>query len=135
MINAQEALIYCMVMASAADGAMRDGELRAIGDAVTHLPVFDGFNPDHLIRTAQTCAKRLGEPNGLETTLDLIEAAIPEHLRETAFCLASDIAYSAHQITVEEERMLEKLRFRLRVGKLVAAALERGSRARMARLA
>lgn len=135
MIKAQEALIYCMVMSSAADGAMGDPELRAIGDAVTHLPVFAGYNPDHLIRTAQGCARRLAEPNGLEATLDLIEAALPEHLRETAFCLAADIAYSAQHVTIEEDRMLEKLRFRLKIGKLVAAAIERGSRARMARLA
>lgn len=134
MINAHDALIYCMVMTSAADGSMRDPELRAIGDAVSHLPVFAGYKPSGLIRTAQACAQRLAEPNGLEATLDLVEAAIPEHLRETAFCLASDIVYSAHHVTIEEERMLEKLRFRLKIGKLVAAALERGSRARMARL-
>jgi len=133
MIDAQEALIYCMVMTSAADAAMRDEELRTIGDAVTHLPAFAGFDPDHLIPTAQDCARQLAEPNGLEATLDLIEAALPEALRETAFCLAADIAYSTHQVTLEEERMLEKLRFRLKIGKLVAAALERGSRARMAR--
>ena len=43
-LNAQEALIYTMVTMSAVDRDMKDVELSRIGDLVTRMPVFEGFD-------------------------------------------------------------------------------------------
>jgi len=39
-ISPHTALIYAMVLVSAADAEMTDSELRTIGEVVTHFPVF-----------------------------------------------------------------------------------------------
>ena len=66
------ALIYTMVLMSAADSNMTDEELRVIGNIVRDLPAFSNFDPDLLPRIAQVCAKILGQDDGLDTLLDLI---------------------------------------------------------------
>ena len=45
-LDPHAALIYTMVLVSAADGNMDDKELKAIGDIVRHLPAFEGFSED-----------------------------------------------------------------------------------------
>ena len=42
------ALIYTMVIVSAADSEMTDRELFIIGDIVKTLPVFENFDPELL---------------------------------------------------------------------------------------
>ena len=50
MIDHHAALIYTMVLASAADRQMTDAELHIIGDIVNHLPVFAGYEHQRLTR-------------------------------------------------------------------------------------
>jgi hypothetical protein len=68
--------------------------------------------------------------DGLDKILKLVRAALPERLRETAYALACDVAAADGKVTVEESRLLDMIRYELQVGKLVAAAIERGARAR-----
>jgi hypothetical protein len=55
-------------------------------------------------------------------------------LRETAYALACDVVAADGRATQEELRLLELLRHRLEVGRLPAAAIERGARARHRRI-
>ena len=66
----------------------------------------------------------------IELGLKKISEALPEKLRETAYALACDVAAADSQMTAEEARLLDLIRFELKIGKLVAAAIERGARAR-----
>lgn len=134
MISQHAALIYTMVLVSAADGQMRDAELKSIGEMILHLPVFRDFERDKLTRTASDCAALLGAEDGLETAFKLIKEALPERLRETAYALACDVAAADNVVTPEESRLLEMIRHRLEIGRLEAAAIERGARARHATL-
>lgn len=134
MIDHQSALIYTMVLVSAADRDMTDAELGMIGDIVQHLPVFKGYDAESLPQAASVCVDLLSGDNGLEHALEVIRAALPERLRETAYALACDIAAADGEATQEELRILELLRHRLNMERLVAAAIERGARARFARL-
>jgi len=134
MIDSQSALIYTMVLVSAADRDMTDSELQTIGDIVKQLPVFHGFALSKLTSTAQDCAKSLSEEDGLERTLELIAVSLPKHLHETAYALSCDVAAADGEASQEELRLLQLLRHRLRVGRLEAAAIERGVRARYAKL-
>lgn len=128
------ALVHTMVLVSAADSNMTDRELGTIGEIVSHLPIFADYDRERLTKDAEACAALLAEENGLDKVLDSITAALPEKLKETAYAVALDVAAADGSASQEELRMLEILRHRLAVGRLPAAAIERGARARYVRL-
>ena len=130
MITHHAALVYTMVQVSAADNNMPDVELQSIGDMVMHLPVFRDFDRANLTQITSECAKLLQDKDGLEKALSAVKEALPDKLRETAYALACDVAAADGKVTQEESRLLEMIRFRLNIGRLPAAAIERGSRAR-----
>lgn len=134
MITHHAALIYTMVLVSAADQNMTDSELASIGDIISHLPVFRDFDRKQITKTAAACAELLSDEDGLDQAFGLIKAALPEKLRETAYALACDVAAADGKVTEEEARVLDLVRYHLRIGRLPAAAIERGARARHARL-
>jgi tellurite resistance protein len=130
-ISHHSALIFVMVVISAADGSMSEQELRTIGELVKTLPVFRDFEQHRLVSVAQECAAILQEKDGLDAVLGLVKEALPGHLRETAYALALDIALTDDsRVMLEEVRALELFRRQLGIDRLVASALERGARAR-----
>jgi tellurite resistance protein len=129
-ISHHAALVYVMVIVSAADGAMSDKELAAIGELTRRLPVFKNFDRDRLLVLAQDCGTILQEDDGLAAVLGLVKEALPDHLCETAYWLALEVALTDHKVMLEEVRVIEALRRALGLDRLVAAALERGARAR-----
>ncbi|HEX3665956.1 MAG TPA: tellurite resistance TerB family protein [Rhizomicrobium sp.] len=129
-ISHHSALIYVMVIVSAADGVMSDRELRTIGDMTKTLPIFRDFEEHYLLPIAQECAAMLCEPDSLDRVLQLIREALPSNLCETAYALALEVALTDSRVMLEEVRVLEILRHALAIDRLVAAALERGARAR-----
>lgn len=133
MLSQQEALIYTMVLVSAADNDVSDAELEVIGDIIDHLPVFKGFDWDRLGLISNACADLLQEEEGLDKALGVIKEALPGRLRETAYALACDIAAADGQIVPEEIRILEMLRYTLDLDRLIAAGIERGTAARFHR--
>lgn len=130
MISHHAALIYVMVMVSAADRNMTDAELKTIGEIVNFLPIFRDYDPQILPKSTAACAELLDSDDGLDRALDVIKAALPPRLRETAYALACDVAASDGDPHQEVLRLLEMLRHRLNVDRLAAAAIERGARAR-----
>jgi len=132
-ISHHAALIYVMVVVSASDGNMSEGELRTIGHLVRTLPVFRGFDEDRLVAVSQECASILQEQDGLAAVLGLIKEAVPEELRETAYWLALEVALTDTQVMLEEVRIVERLRRSLGIDRLVAAALDRAAEARFRR--
>lgn len=129
-ISHQTALLYVMVVVAASDGIISDKELKTIGDLSKNLPSFRDFDHGRVLVTAQDCGAILQEPEGLEAVMGLAKAALPEHLRETAYWLALEVALSDSRVMLEEIRVIEAIRRSLGIDKLVAAALERGARAR-----
>jgi len=130
MNDYQAALIHTMVLVSAADREMTDAELLTIGDTVKHLPVFAGYEPDKLVTTAQDCAELLNQTEGFDQVIEKIRENLPQKLAETAYALACDVAAADRKVSQEELELLAVLRQRLGVGRLPAAAIERGARAR-----
>ena len=130
MLDHHRALIYTMVIVSAADSDMPDAELRIIGDIVEDLPVFSGFDPRELPRILNDCAELMGREDGLEQTLKAIKTALPAKLRETAYAIACDLVAVDGEASEEELRILELIRDRLKIDRLIAAAIERAARAR-----
>jgi len=129
-IGHHAALIYVMVVVSASDGNMSERELRAIGGIIKTLPVFRDFDEHRLLVASQECAAILEEDEGLDAVLGLVRNTLPEHLRETAYWLALEVALTDSRVMLEEIRILERIRHALGIERLVSAALERAARAR-----
>ena len=130
-ISPQAALIYTMVLAAAADREMTDGELRAIEEMIVFLPAFRDFEIESIAAIAAGCTDLLAKENGLDIAFRRIKHALPPgRLRETAYALACDVAAADGEASQEELRILELIRHRLGIDQLIAAAIERGTRAR-----
>lgn len=130
VLSPHDALIYVMVTMAAVDRSLGDEELSRIGALVSSLPVFRGFDPHQLTAKAQTCGQILAEDGGLDAVLGLVADALPQHLRETAYALAVEVAVADLKIQATELRLLDRLRDSLDLSKLVVAAIERGAKAR-----
>ena len=126
----EDALIYVMVVASAADASMSDAELGLIGGIVRSLPAFRAYEPDRLIETCRTCAAILQDKDGLDTVLGLVAATLPPRLRETAYALACEVAAADGRLAPEELGLLRRVRAGLGIDRLIATAIERGAHAR-----
>ena len=130
-ISPQAALIYTMVLAAAADREMTDGELRAIEEMIVFLPAFRGFEIKSIGKIASDCTDLLGKEDGLDIAFARIKAGLPDsRLRECAYALACDVVAADGVVNQEELEFLEELRLSIEVGRLPAAAIERGARAR-----
>ena len=75
-IDHHTALIFTMVLVSAAEGVMTDAELEAIGRQVRYLPVFRGFDHDRLTTVGRNCAELLRKEDGLDVACDMIAEAL-----------------------------------------------------------
>jgi tellurite resistance protein len=129
MLDHHRALIYTMVIVSGAQARLGDAELSIIGDLVGDLPLFRDFDRDRLPELLDDCAALMNCENGLEETLRAIKTLLPAKLRETAYAIACNLVASDGTASQEELQLLELLRHRLGLDRLVAAAIERGARA------
>jgi tellurite resistance protein len=131
-IDHHTALIFTMVLVSAAEGVMTDPELETIGRQVRYLPVFRDFDHDRLPEVGRDCAELLRHEDGLDLACEMIAEALSPPLRETAYALACDVAAADGTLAEEELSLLKMLRQRLNLDRLVAAAIERTTYARHA---
>lgn len=128
--TAHEALIYLMVVTSASDREMTDFELARIGQVVKNWPIFEDFRADRLVKVAQDCQKLIARGEGLDGILEMARTAIPEHLHDTAYAAAFEVAAVDQEMRMEELRVLQKLRAVLSIDPLTVAAIERANKAR-----
>lgn len=128
--SAHEALIYLMVITSAADRDMTDIELKRIGEVTGSWPIFIDFDQDRLVAIAQDCQKLLHTEPGMAGVMALAAKAIPLHLHETAYAAAFEVATVDLEMRMEELRILQLLREHLAVDELTVAAIERACKAR-----
>ena len=133
-LSPQDALVAVMVATSASDQNMTDSELVSITGIIDVLPVFQNYDRDHIATVSNLVGDLFEEEDGLDALIGLVEQSLPDHLRETAYALACDVAAADRRVSMYELRFLEMLRHDLRVGRLAAAAIERGARARHQRL-
>jgi hypothetical protein len=130
MLDPHGALIYTMALVTGAESRISKAEQNIIGDIVGHLPVFRSFDHGKLAGHLNDCADLLAREDGLDAALAAIKAALPQRLRETAYAIACDLIASDGSATQEELQLLELMRERFEIDRLIAAAIERGTRAR-----
>ena len=130
-LSTQEALIHLMVIGATSDAKVSDRELDAIGNLVTRLPVFDGFDRSHLSQIAAEALDLLKDSSDIDMVLDMVLSAIPERLRDTAYALAVEVTSVDLRLSQEELRLLEMIRDKLNLDGLISAAIEASARARL----
>ena len=133
-ISPHQALIYAMVLVAGSDRDITDKELKLIGRQVRQLPVFTSFDENDLPEVAQECAVIVHVKDGVERALSLITDALPDHLRETCYLCATEVAAIDGRVPAEELRILQRLRVTMGLDRLVTAAIERATQARLATL-
>ncbi len=126
----EDALVAVMVAVSAADETVNSRERASITRIVDYLPVFANYDVDRIPVVNQIVYDLLEELDGLDALFGLVRDALPENLEETAYALACDVAASDGNLTQSELRILEEMRYELKLDRLHAAAIERGARAR-----
>ena len=129
-VSPHDALVFVMVMASAVDNAMAEKELNRIGQLIDILPMFKGFDKETLIDVSQRCAELLSGPEGLEIVLETVKDALPPRLYESAYAVAVEVVAADLAVRREELRLLQLLRDRFNLDKLVCAAIERSASVR-----
>jgi uncharacterized tellurite resistance protein B-like protein len=129
-LTPQEAIIYLMVMTSASDGRITDGELRTIGRVVRSFSIFGDSDEQALVETAEACGKLMASEDGLHKVLAAASAALQPHLGETAYAAVVDVVTADEDMEMTEIRVLELVRNTLNVSDEGAQAIERAARAR-----
>jgi tellurite resistance protein len=129
-LTPQDSLVALMIAVSASDEQLRTAELVKIEQAVNNLPVFAAYDIDRMHIMAQTVFDLFEQEDGLDALFGLVRDNLPEHLFETAYALACDVAAADGTLHEEELRLLEEIRYELTIDRLHAAAIERGARAR-----
>lgn len=130
VLSPQDALVAVMIAVSAADEVQSTKELLSIDRTIDALPAFDGYDKDRVRSVNDIVRDLFSEEDGLDALIGLVADALPERFNETAYALACDIAAADGAVKLTELRLLEMLRHDLGVGRLAAAAIERGARAR-----
>lgn len=130
-LDAQEALVCTMVLVAAADGGITDREIGVMSGVVQTLPVFQDFSRERLEVATEAAVDLLGEDDGLTHAGQMIREALEPRLRETAYALACEVVAADRGGSSQPVlRMLELVMAELRLDPLVAAAIERATRAR-----
>jgi len=129
-LDAQEALVCTMVLVAAADGAITDREIGVMSGLVQTLPAFQDFSAERLDVAAEAAVELLEEDEGLAHAGAMIRDALEPRLRETAYALACDVVAAERPVSQPVLRMLELVLGELRLDPLVAAAIERATKAR-----
>ena len=131
---AHDALIHLMIVAASSDSAMTERELLRIQSLIGRLPVFEGFDKNRLAAVANSCADKLNGPGGLDQVIDDAIALLPPKLQDTAYAVAVEVASVDLYLEQEELRVLDLLRDKLDLDRLVTAAIETAARARHRRM-
>lgn len=129
-LDPQEALVCTMVLVAATGGGITDREIGVMAGLVQTLPVFHDFSSTRLDAATEAAITLLREEEGLSHAGRLIREALEPRLRETAYALACDVVAADRFAEQDSLRMLEFVKAELRLDPLVAAAIERGARAR-----
>lgn len=129
-LDAPEALVLTMVLVAAADGGISDREIGVMAGQVQTLPIFHDFRFEQLHEVTDAAVRLLEHEDGLERASTLIDAALDDRLRETAYALACEVIAGDASATQRSLEMLAFVRGALRIDALVAAAIERTVRAR-----
>ena len=126
----EDTLVAVMIAVSATEETIRTSELMSIERMVNHLPAFKDYQIERLADVSNAVFDILADEDGLDILWDLVRRNIPERMLDTAYAMACDVAAADGAARETELRLLEDMRYELKIDRLLAAAIEAGARAR-----
>lgn len=126
----EDTLIAVMIAISVSDETIKTAELMSIERMVNHLPIFANYQIERITAVANIVYDILADEDGLDIFWDAVRQNLPQRLHDTAYAMACDVAASDGNARDGELRLLEDMRYELRIDRLLAAAIEAGARAR-----
>ena len=129
-LSTQDALIHIMIVTASSDAAISSDELVRVQGLIGRMPVFAGYDMARFASVANACVDAINAA-GIEAALETAVAAVPERFHDTAYAVAVEVVVVDLNLPQEELRLLEMLRDRLAIDRLVTAAIEAAARARM----
>ena len=130
ILTPQDALVSIMIAEGASDHGVTNVEFASIVKIVEHLPIFKDYDVNRIKIIAVTVYELFEEEDGLDALFGLVKESLPEHLNETAYALACDVAAADGRLKEIELQLLAEIRYELNIDRLHGAAIERGARAR-----
>lgn len=107
-LSKQEAMVAVMLAISAADGNISDEEIEDLITRLRRLRLFSGLTDDQLIAATNRPFDLLRK-GGPDELIRSACPALPQQLRESAFAIAVDLAFSDGSVADEEKQLIEKL--------------------------
>ena len=130
ILSPQDALVAIMIAEGTSHRGVTKIEFVSIIKIVEHLPIFKDYDVSRVKNIAETVYDIFEEEDGLDALFGLIKVSLPEHLFETAYALACDVAAADGRLKEIELQLLREIRYELNIDRLHGAAIERGARAR-----
>jgi tellurite resistance protein len=107
-LTKQEGIVAVMLAIAAADGHISDEEIEDLISRLRRLQLFSGLTDDQLIAAANKPFDLLRK-GGPDELIRSASPALPQQLRESAFAIAVDLAFSDGSVADEEKQLIEKL--------------------------
>ena len=130
ILSPQDALVAIMIAEGTSHRGVTKIEFASIIKIIEHLPIFKDYDASRVKTIAETVFDIFEEEDGLDALFGLIRVSLPEHLYETAYALACDVAAADGRLKEIELQLLREIRYELNIDRLHGAAIERGARAR-----
>ena len=130
ILSPQDALVAIMIAEGTSHRGVTKIEFASIIKIIEHLPIFKDYDASRVKTIAETVYDIFEEEDGLDELFGLIKVSLPEHLFETAYALACDVAAADGRLKEIELQLLREIRYELNIDRLHGAAIERGARAR-----
>ncbi len=128
-LSPREAALSCLYMAARVNGAMSDNDQQLIEAVIAATPALSGQDSAHDQSHFQRLQVLLDADEGLETVLELIEAAQGDG--ELLYALTVDFIVRRARISAAEMRLLDILAGRFNLAPLTRAAIDTATRIRM----
>lgn len=130
ILSPQDALVAIMIAEGTSHRGVTKIEFASIIKIIEHLPIFKDYDVSRVKTISETVYDIFEEEDGLDALFGLIKVSLPEHLFETAYALACDVAAADGRLKEIELQLLREIRYELNIDRLHGAAIERGARAR-----
>jgi len=121
-LSEPEALVAVAYCAAYADGAMGAEEDARLDEHLSECRALQRCDPATLDAARRKVA-RLASEEGDAALLSAAAQALPQPMRETAFCLAADITLADGDIAEEERAFIGRLRKELQVEESLASRI------------
>ncbi|KKI99987.1 tellurite resistance TerB family protein [Prochlorothrix hollandica] len=107
-LNAGESFAAIALAAVASDGYLSDEEAQSIPFILSRMKLFQTYSDDMMRRLFDKLLGRL-KRGGVSALFLSAKDSLPEHLRQTAFAVATDLVLADGVVTPEEKAFLDEL--------------------------